>query len=66
VQPWALVWNLRSGRLTVFVLLMLVLQMGNCMNMYVFGVYSLKTNNAGCLFGLILNGILGLLLLWIG
>jgi hypothetical protein len=30
--------------------LMSVLQMDNCMNMYVFGVYSLKTNNVGRLF----------------
>jgi hypothetical protein len=66
VQPWAPVWNLRLGRLIVVVLLMSVLQMYNCMNMYVFGVYSLKNNDVGHLFGLILNGMLGLLLFWIG
>jgi hypothetical protein len=66
VQPWVPVWNLRSGRLIVLVLLMSVLQMDNCMNMYVFGVYILKNNDVGCLFGLILNGMLGLLLFWIG
>ena len=66
MQPWAPVWNLRSGRLMVLVLLMSVLQMDNCMNMYVFGVCSLKSDDVGCLFGLILNGMLGLLLFWIG
>jgi hypothetical protein len=66
VQPWVPVWNLRSGRLIVLVLLMSVLQMDNCMNMYVFGVYILKNNDVGCLFGLILNGMLGLLLFWLG
>jgi hypothetical protein len=66
VQPWAPVWNIRSGRLIVHVLLMLVLQMDNCMNIYVFGVYSLKNNDVGRLFELILNGMLGLLLFWIG
>jgi hypothetical protein len=66
VQPWVPVWNLRSGRLIVLVLLMLVLQIDNCMNMYVFGVYSLKNKDVGRLFGLILNGMLGLLLFWIG
>jgi hypothetical protein len=45
---------------------MSVLQMDNCMNMYVFGVYILKNNDVGCLFGLILNGMLGLLLFWLG
>jgi hypothetical protein len=36
------------------------------MNMYVFGVYSLKNNSVGCLFGLILYGMLRLLLFWRG
>jgi hypothetical protein len=47
---WAPVWNLRLGRLIVLLLLISVLQMDNFMNMYVFGVYSLKTNNVGRLF----------------
>jgi prolipoprotein diacylglyceryltransferase len=50
----------------VLVLLMSMLQMDNCMNMYVFGVYSLKNNDVGPLFGWILNGMLGLLPFWIG
>jgi hypothetical protein len=37
-----------------------MLQMDNCMNMYVFGVYILNNNDVGHLFGLILNGMLGL------
>jgi hypothetical protein len=45
---------------------MSVLQMDNCMDMYVFGVYSLKNNDVGRLFELILNGMLGLMLFWIG
>jgi hypothetical protein len=36
------------------------------MDMYVFGVYSLKNNDVGRLFELILNGMLGLMLFWIG
>jgi hypothetical protein len=40
--------------------------MDNCMNMYVFGVYNLKNKDVGRLFGLVLNGMLGLLLFWIG
>jgi hypothetical protein len=43
-------YGLRSGRLIVLVLLMSVLQMDNCMNMYVFGVFSVKNNDVGRLF----------------
>jgi hypothetical protein len=45
---------------------MSVLQIDNCMNVYVFGVYRLKNKDVGHLFGLTLNGMLGLLLFWIG
>jgi hypothetical protein len=40
---------------------MSVLQIDNCMNMYVFGVHILKNNNVECLFVFIFNGMLGLL-----
>jgi hypothetical protein len=51
---------LNFNRLLVLVLLILVLEMDNFMNIYVFGVCILKENNVRRLFGLILNQMVGL------